>query len=116
MINIIFLFSSNQSQKMDSIHEYLGKDYRLKQSIFAITTSIKNSLDDTWNNIDDGNKFKQIFKIVSDFIEKNVIIDADKSNYDIYKNILICLNTTKITSMVKQAINLSQNTKSYPIP
>ena len=106
----------SQSQKMDSIHEYLGKDYRLKQSIFAITTSIKNDLDDTWKNIDEASKFQQIFKIVSEFIEKNVIIDADKKNYDIYKNILIGLNTTKITSMVRQAINLSQDTKSYPIP
>ena len=105
-----------QSQKMDSIYEYLGKDYRLKQSIFAITTSIKNDLDNTWKNIDEASKFQQIFKIVSDFIEKNVIIDADKKNYEIYKNILIGLNTTKITSMVRQAINLSQNTKSYPIP
>jgi len=106
----------SQSQKMDSIQEYLGKDYRLKQSIFAITTSIKNSLDDNWKNIDDGNKFQQIFKIISEFIEKNIVIDADKNNYDIYKNILVGLNTTKITSMVRQAINLSQNTKSYPIP
>ena len=106
----------SQSEKMDSIQEYLGKDYRLKQSIFAITTSIKNNLDSTWKNIDDGNKFKQLFKIVSDFIEKNVIIDADKKNYDIYKNILIALNTTKITAMIRQAINLSQDTKSYPIP
>lgn len=106
----------SQSQKMDSIQEYLGKDYRLKQSIFAITTSIKTGLDSTWNNIDDGNKFQQIFKIVSEFIEKNVIIDADKNNHDVYKNILIGLSTTKITSMVREAINLSQNTKSYPIP
>lgn len=106
----------SQSQKMDSIQEYLGKDYRLKQSIFAITTSIKNNLDDTWKNIDDGNKFQQIFKIVSEFIEKSVIIDADKSNYELYKNILIGLNTTKITSMVRNSINLSQDTKSYPIP
>jgi type III restriction enzyme len=106
----------SQSQKMDSIQEYLGKDYRLKQSIFAITTSIKTGLDSTWNNIDDGNKFQQIFKIISEFIEKNVIIDADKTNHNIYKNILIGLNTTKITSMVREAINLSQNTKSYPIP
>ncbi len=104
------------SQKLDSIQEYLGQDYRLKQSIFAITSSIKNGMDSTWGNIDDGNKFKQIFKIVSDFIEKKVIIDADKSHHDIYKNILIALNTTRITSMIRQAINLSQDTKSYPIP
>lgn len=104
------------SQKMLSINEYLGKDVRLKQSLFSITSSIKSGLDDTWNNIDDGNKFQQIFKIVSNFIDKNVIIDADKKNHDLYKNILISLNTTKIASIIKQAINLSQNTKSYPIP
>ncbi len=104
------------SQKMLSINEYLGKDIRLKQSLFSITSSIKSGLDDTWKNIDDGNKFQQIFKIVSEFIEKKVIIDADKKNYDVYKNILISLNTTKIASVIRQAINLSQNTKSYPIP
>jgi type III restriction enzyme len=104
------------SQKMDSIQQYLGMDIRLKQSLFAITTSIKNSLDTTWNNIDDGNKFQQIFKIVSEFIEKKLIVDADKNNYDNYKNIIISQSITKISSIIREAINLSQNTKSYPIP
>lgn len=104
------------AQKMESIQEHLGQDVRLKQSIFAITSSIKNGLDGTWNNIDDGNKFKQIFKIVSGYIEKKIEIDADKKNYEIYKNILISQRTTVIASEIKQAINLSQNTKSYPIP
>lgn len=106
----------SQLQKMDSIKEQLGKDCRLKQSIFTITSSIKSGLDNTWNNIDDGNKFQQIFKIVSEFIDKKIEIDADKKNYDVYKNILISLNTSKIASIIKQSINLNQNTKSYPVP
>jgi type III restriction enzyme len=52
----------SQMQKMESIKEQLGQDYRLKQSIFTITSNIKNGLDDAWKNIDDGNKFQQIFK------------------------------------------------------
>ncbi len=106
----------SQVQKMESIKEQLGKDYRLKQSIFTITSSIKSGLDEAWKNIDDGDKFQQIFKIVSDFIDRKVEIDADKKNYDIYKNILISLNTSKIASIIKHEINLSQNSKSYPIP
>ncbi|MBP6949148.1 MAG: DEAD/DEAH box helicase family protein [Candidatus Pacebacteria bacterium] len=106
----------SQSQKMDSIQDQLGDNYRLKQSIFAITTTIKSSLDDTWNNIDEASKFQQIFKIVSDFIDTNITIDADESNYSVYKNILISLNITRIASTIRQAINLSQSTKSYPVP
>lgn len=106
----------SQSQKMDSIQDQLGDNYRLKQSIFAVTTTIKSSLDDTWNNIDEASKFQQIFKIVSDFIDTNITIDADESNYNVYKNILISLNITRIASTIRQAINLSQSTKSYPVP
>jgi type III restriction enzyme len=106
----------SQAQKMESIQTQLSADYRLKQSIFTITSSIKKGLDDTWNNIDDGSKFQQIFKIVTEYLEKKVIIDSDKKNHDVYKNILISLSTSKIASTIKQSINLSQNTKSYPIP
>lgn len=106
----------SQLQKMESIKEQLGKDYRLKQSIFTITTSIKSGLDNTWNNIDDGSKFQQIFKIVSEFIDKKIEIDADKKNYEVYKNILISLYTSRIASVIRHGINLSQDSKSYPIP
>lgn len=106
----------SQMQKMQSIQDQLGKDYRLKQSIFTITSSIKGGLDDAWNNLDDGNKFQQIFKVVSEYIDKKLEIDADKKNYEVYKNILISLSTSKISSIIRQSINLSQNTKSYPIP
>lgn len=106
----------SQAQKMQSIQDQLGKDYRLKQSIFSITTAIKSGLDITWNNIDDGEKFKQIFNIVSEFIDKKIVIDANKKNYEVYKNILIGLSVSKIASAIRQAINLSQSTKSYPVP
>ncbi|HTE48382.1 MAG TPA: DEAD/DEAH box helicase family protein [Candidatus Paceibacterota bacterium] len=104
-----------QLQKMESIKEQLGKDYRLKESIFTITSSIKNGLDEKWNNIDDGNKFQQIYKIVSEYINEKIEIDADKKNYDVYRNILINLSTSRIASIIKHAINLNQNSKSYPI-
>ena len=105
------------SQKMNSVKDILGADCRLKQSLFFITASIKDSLDETWKNINDGNKFQQIFKIVSKFVDDKLIIDIkkDNPNYNLYRNILISQNTTKIASAIAQAINLSQNTKAYPI-
>lgn len=106
----------SQSKKLESIQEILGADVRLKQSIFAITVSIKNSLDQSWSNIDDGNKFQQLYRIVTEYIDKKIEIDADKKNYEIYKNILINLSSSKIAAAIREVINLNQETKSYPIP
>ena len=82
-----------------------------KTKFIFITASIKDSLDETWKNINDGNKFQQIFKIVSKFVDDKLIIDIKKIiQIIIYIEYLISQNTTKIASAIEQAINLSQNT------
>ena len=103
-------------EKMQAINEQLGTDVRLKKSVLQITNNIKQGLDESWNNIDEGNKFQQIYKIVLDYIDRKVKINVPGDKRELYSNIMINQKISTIASEIRQAINMSDTSNVIPVP